>query len=54
MKQAPSVTELSDLLYNAEQLFHDLLAADLIIAAAGAKDAVDDLRLRVREERETT
>ena len=50
--QAPSLTELSDLMWTAEQLFNDLLNADLIIAASEVKGAVDDLRRRVREENE--
>lgn len=52
--QAPSLTELSDLLWTAEQLLTDLLAADCLIAAASQSDVVADLRRRVREERETT
>ena len=41
---------LSDLLWTAEQLYTDLLAADELLAAASVKEAVDDLRGKVREQ----
>lgn len=47
-----AVESITDLLYNTEQLYNDLLAAGLLIAASGVHEALTDLRQRAREERE--
>lgn len=43
---------VSDLLYNAEELYGGLLLAGLIVEASSVYEAVQDLRRRVREENE--
>jgi hypothetical protein len=40
---------VSDLLYNAEELYAGLLTAGLLVEAAAVYEAVTDLRRKVRE-----